>query len=397
MISRRRNVTPLNPQPHYDIEEVRQYLQANIDELIYHLYGSDATLSGKEWRVAEANGGKGTSCVIARRGNKAGLWFDHNPGAPYKKGGIIDLIVIAKNLSFGEAIEWAIDWLNLNADLSGGYAATSAINLKRPLDIQTAGPENLARLESNLQRHPAALQYLYNRGLTLSTINKFHLGIKEPYKRKTDGKTVANALCYPIISGDGEALSRYGCYNIPGVTENPVDKNGWGRGSPTTYYSGSTAGKTILFVAEGCKDLWILDQHLASTSLDSEVVIVTSSHGSGIPDEWKTIAFWRTWTVVYFGHDNDKSGEQIAHNLIRFCGREAFRVRVPEDMGKDWTDFFNAGGTVEQFKSLLDNAPAVSGPAPERDSSPEQLGEFAAKPVNINGAFANGYLYYPWS
>lgn len=379
-------------RPHYDLEELRQLLQVNIDGLVRHLYNGEATLTGHEWRVASALGGKGTSCVISRRGNKAGLWFDHNPEAHYRKGGIIDLISAAKGIDIADAIQWAATWINLRPEKPNSPNAGAQTSC-----VQSAGPENLARLESNLRRHPAALQYLYDRGLTIGTINKFHLGIKEPYKRKTDEKIVTNALCYPIISSEGEPLSRYGCYNIPGITENPVDKNGWGRGRPTTYYSCAIAGKSTIFVAEGCKDLWMLDQHLAGTSSGREIAIISSSHGSGIPAEWKTSAFWESWDTVYFGHDSDGAGDQMARHLVRFCGREVRRARPPDMRGKDWTDFFKTSGTIEQFFELLNSAPIVTGPMPQSRGKPDQLGEFAAQPVNINGAFVNGYLYYPFT
>jgi hypothetical protein len=385
----RQSVVQLERRPRYDLEELRRRLQVGIDDLVRQLYGTDVTLSGSEWRIASATGGKGTSCVIGRRGTKAGLWFDHNPGAQYLKGGVIDLIAAAKGLATAEAIQWAANWINLQPENERRDAGSP--------DDKLAGPENLARLENNLRRHKAALQYLFDRGLNEATISKFHLGIKEPYRRKTDGKTVIDALCYPLMSSNGEPLSRYGCYNIPDVTQNPVDQNGWGRGSPDTYYSNSIAGKSILFVTEGCKDLWVLDQHITGDPLASRMVLISSSHGSGIPAEWRTPAFWASWEIVYFGHDNDQAGEQMARNVVRFCGREALRARVPEERGKDWTDFFKAGGTVEQFCHLLASAAAVSDPAPERAMTPDAVGEFAANPVNINGAFVNGYLYYPFT
>lgn len=398
MTHQHRDPITANPRPRHDLEELRRELQKRVDQLVNHLYGADATLSGHEWRVSAATGGKGTSCAISRRGSKAGCWYDHDPGAEYRSGGIIDLISVVKNLSIADAIEWAASWLNRPPDDHGRRGFRIQPKESRQKEVaQAAGTENLARLESNLRRHHAALQYLHDRGLTTETILKFHLGLKEPYRRKSDGKTVSNALCYPLISSAGEPLNRYGCYNIPGVTENPVDKNGWGRGSPSTYYSGPVSKKGILFVAEGCKDLWILDQCLAGTPLENDIIIVSSSHGSGIPDEWKDAHFWSPWSAVYFGHDNDKAGEQIARTLIRFCGREVYRVRVPEGMGKDWTDFFKGGGTAAQFGSLLENAPTVSDPAPEREGGKDKVGEFAAQPMNINGAFVNGHLYYPFT
>jgi hypothetical protein len=263
--------------------------------------------------------------------------------------------------------------------------------------IQPAGPENLARLESNLRRNQAALQHLLDLGLTPASVSKFHLGIKEPYRRKGDGKLVRHALCYPVISCDGEPLGRYGCCAIPGLTENPPDQCTWGRGKPLTYYSGSVDGKTGLVVAGTCQDLWAIDERLMSSLLADQAVVIAPSYGPNIPDEWKRPEFWSSWAAVYFAQGIDPAGERMARDLVRLCGREVFRVRVPESAGPGWVEFFKSGGTGEQFLDLLKCAQILSSPAPEEGGSTDQPGEFAANPVNINGAFVNGRLYYPFT
>jgi hypothetical protein len=67
-------------------------------------------------------------------------------------------------------------------------------------------------------------------------------------------------------------------------------------------------------------------------------------------------------------------------------------------LGKDWTDFFQRGGTPEQFFELLHDAPAVSEPLPQVEDlwDTEAVGDFAAEPIDINGAYERGYLYYPF-
>lgn len=68
---------------------------------------------------------------------------------------------------------------------------------------------------------------------------------------------------------------------------------------------------------------------------------------------------------------------------------------------KDWTDFWQHGGTVDEFRSLLDEAPIASGAkvvgsaAQAPDPAVPRVGRFSYKPVDINGAFVNGHLYYP--
>jgi hypothetical protein len=73
------------------------------------------------------------------------------------------------------------------------------------------------------------------------------------------------------------------------------------------------------------------------------------------------------------------------------------RVRVPEYVGEGWINFFLRGGTGEQLADLIERAPTMSVPVPLGAGALGHVGEFAAGPVNINGAFANGYLYYPFT
>jgi hypothetical protein len=260
-----------------------------------------------------------------------------------------------------------------------------------------AGPENLGRLKSNLWRNAAATKYLFDRGLSAETIRKFHLGIKEPYHRRSDGKTVSGVLCYPLISSNGEPLSRYGYYSIPGVTEYPPDQDSLGPGRPATYYSGDVTTKTILLVADNCLELWILDQHLKGTEHEETTVIISPSHPSCIPDEWKTEEFWSRWAAVFFVQGNAGGNEKTIRRLARYCLRDIFRVCIPNDMGQNWIEFFRLGGTADRFIELQRTSTLLSSSAPKEDERKDQVGEFAANPVNINGAFVNGYLYYPFT
>jgi hypothetical protein len=263
--------------------------------------------------------------------------------------------------------------------------------------INDAGVENLARLESNLQRNTEALHYLRSHGISDRTIEKFRLGIKEPYRRKADGLSVANLLCYPLLSTTGDPLGRYGYCNIPGITKNFEGAQYSSPGRARTYHHGDVVGKVKLFVAGNCQDLWVIDQHLSLCEHGGKILVVTSTHGDALPDEWMIPAFWASWGDIYLGLTNDGIAERLIDKINRRCGREARRVRIPQEMGRTWADFFLAGGNAERFEKLLDDAELIPGPQPLATENMEQPGEFAANPININGAFANGYLYYPFT
>jgi len=256
--------------------------------------------------------------------------------------------------------------------------------------------EFLAVLRKRLRENPEAMSYLTSRGLNDEALDHFRLGLSTPYTRRKTDEEQSDALVYPMRGPDGVFYNKYGYYNIPNVTKNPVDKNGWMKGEVRTYYSdGIGEGRVGVFICEGAKDVWRHWQALAGTIYGNELLLITSTHGTGIPDEWKSHDFWERWDNVYLGQDNDEAGDFVAAKLAGMCGRDVRRVLVPKSYGKDWTDFWQQGGTIEEFGEILRNAPVVSQTInydePTDGAAP---GRFAYAPIDINGAFHNGHLYY---
>lgn len=405
------SIINLNPRKHrFDLAEIKSRLKYRIDGLVRELYGDDAKSHHNEWRIADILGGKGTSCAIARNGDKAGLWYDHNPSAAHKSGDAIDMIAYGRGLSIKDAIHWAARFVGLDSGptretLSNAGIWKQPATKATPLpasDPKPASLQNLTRRSRKLFRNRKAIDYLLNRGLTQETIKRFHLGLSEPYFSKLTNQTVENALGYPLISRSGDPLGRFFYYKIPDVTLNPTSDNGWGAGSPVTYWSKATDGKRSVFVAEGAKDVWILAQKIEETELDKKMVVMTSSHGAGCPRDWQKRDFWSEFDTIYAGQDSDESGagDQMAERLAGYVGKKIRRVRVPSDMGKDWTDFFKSGGSIEAFEKLLKEAPLIGDVSEseieDKKEDYHSLGIHAANPININGAYVNGYLYYPF-
>ncbi|POP51542.1 hypothetical protein [Zhongshania marina] len=125
-----------------------------------------------------------------------------------------------------------------------------------------------------------------------------------------------------------------------------------------------------------------------------DYLIVSSTHGSGIPQEWKGPEFWSRWEAVLLGHDNDEAGDAMAERIALLAGRELHRVKVPDSLGKDWTDFWQNGGDVHLFNQQVNNATVVSVQVKNSNGSPEQFGRVSYDPVDINGAYHGGHLYY---
>jgi hypothetical protein len=250
------------------------------------------------------------------------------------------------------------------------------------------------RLKKRLRDNKKAIQFLTGRGLTLETIEHFGLGLSLPYSSKKRGRERSDALVYPLRGPDGKFYNKYGYCSVPGVTVNPPERSFWTTGEARTYYGGSATGKSLLFVCRSTLDLWRHWLSLKGASFGADLLLISSTSDTAFPEEWKGQSFWAGWETVLLGFDNDDAGEQMTQLLAEFLGRDARRVRVPRRFGKDWTGFWQGGADVSEFTSLLRDAPVLSLNVQSDDEGEDGYGRFAYKPVNINGAFHNGHLYY---
>jgi energy-coupling factor transporter ATP-binding protein EcfA2 len=377
-----------------EVETLKVELSSRIDQLIPELFGISAKRTNREYRIGSIHGESGASLAISRTGKEAGLWFDHNP-AGSGSGDVLTLIQQAKNLSFKETLAWARTWLGAaTSSTQGSHTDSRKISTPKPNNGRAANQEFLARRQKRLSDSRAALAWLEKRGINAKTTEFFRLGLSEEY---VDRENVphSDALVAPVINSDGHPLGQFVYYNIPGLTLNPAAANGWMKGPPRTYYSGVVAGHKTLFVCEGLKDLWRTWQVLREDG-SLELLLISSTHGSAIPDEWQYASFWERFDLVFLGHDADEAGDETARRIAKLAGHEMLRVRPPkkEHMDKDWTDFWQ-GGTVDEFRKLLAEASVMSeeiAPSTETDTT---LGRHDYKPVDIATAFHRGHLYYP--
>ncbi len=88
----------------------------------------------------------------------------------------------------------------------------------------------------------------------------------------------------------------------------------------------------------------------------------------------------------------------MAHWVRKLAGRDVYRVRVPEDYDKDWTDFFRSGQTAEDLAALLETARIfdVTVQTLLSPTLPHQDGAHAVIPVDVSRAYVNGHLYVPF-
>lgn len=386
----------------HTIPEIASMLADQAEAVVRHLL-PNGRLEHHEWCVGSIHGEPGDSFKVHLVGEKVGWWKDF--ALPGDKGGgdLVELWHKVRNVDKSTALKEIREFLGLNRRL---HVAPRNQPAERSLQAPAVAGKPISReyhqtLRSNLLKNDAALAYLkgISRGLDDNTIKHFGLGLSGEYKL-SDGTVTSKAIVAPMrLPASGGWLSKTAYITIPGLTMNPRDTNGWMKGRPQTYYSDQIHKQTILFVCEGLKDVWRHWRALAEHKLLDRILLVSSTHGSAIPEEWKHPSFWAKWETVYLGQDNDEAGDILAERVLEIVGREARRIRVPDEIGKDWTDFWQNGGTLERFIALLDGAPVASGAAIEKVDDPHRslpkVGRFSYKPVDINGAYVNGFLYYP--
>lgn len=375
-------------------DDVRSALQDRIVEVVQALYPA-AQKDGNSFRLGNLQGEPGTSLSIevVRKGAQ-GAWTDFSTN---EKGGIFDLIQASQGLDFKQALVWACSFLGLSPSVR-----TFAAPLTREgTEISFANLRALEANERRLQQNPDALAYLNGEwhGLTRTTIQHFRLGLSSYIDKSTGTAVYEHALSYPQMDSKGQLRSRFLRSRIPGVTTGIDEKKDWASGLPSTYWVTPAAARQDLLVCEGAKDGWRLWQELQGTSLASRLCIVTSTHGSVIPEEWKTPAFWASWDTVYAGQDADESGDSMALKVREHAARDIRRLRVPDGKGKDWTEYLNSGASSRELQHLLWEAPVVTqslAETPVTGVVPFESGFYHVTPVDLSRAFINGFLYYPF-
>lgn len=201
--------------------------------------------------------------------------------------------------------------------------------------------ENLHELLLNL---PMQLKFLQEtKGWTLETIKRFKIGFHK------------GRFTIPVYDLDG------GVRNILKYKINP-------QGEEHKFLSwASGLGSSYLFPVENLKQSTILlTEGISDTILANQMgfpaICVTTGAGSLIPNMFLSEFVDKDIIILY---DRDVAGKEgavrVANQLARFGRVKICHLPENEANAKDFTDFvLLLGWGVEQFKTLIDNAPVYS-------------------------------------
>jgi hypothetical protein len=396
-----------------------------VENVVSHLIGAgNYSRNGKHLCMSAYDGGaSGGSFVInLEAAHPPGHWYENNEAESDRSSGdLAEYWTMVRGLDKKEAYHEIKNWLGLgnqpstlnrpepkaklhlvknDADKKEDKKKRLVKHLSSTKDVSV---QSLKKFKALLSKNQEAIDYLTNRGLSSETIDYFNLGLSQIYKDKKDVEH-KDSLVFPLINQFGKLFKPYAYYNVPGVSLNPATDNGWCASSPRLSYNTQVTEKhQYMVVVEGFKDLWILHQHLQGTDLSEKVVITTSTHGSNVPVEVQSDpTIFNGIKSIFLAFDGDEAGNGICEVWKPFVGQRGYRVKPFEAKKKgdpkDWTDYFQAGKTVEDFVQLLKTAEHLQ--AVNLDVTPTNLSDYkpgqtyAYNPIDISGAYVNGHLYY---
>lgn len=242
-------------------------------------------------------------------------------------------------------------------------------------------------VQEKLFKQDNPFTYLTYLGITEETIQDLNLSLSKPYEL-ANGKIQVNALQYYIHDKSGEsykvASSKLGFYNLDGLTENPTAKSGWsGKYCLFNFINKNIDQKSIIIV-ENIIDAAIFYQYLMKWEKLNSFIICHP-----------------TQKKLYFAEDADFSVFRNCKDVFIFIPDLDEVKYIVDRIGVDcnyvqpktgsYSTFFSRYSQLG-FSELLLNSETIKF---RLKSDSVGAGRFSSNPVNINGAYVNGYMYYP--
>ncbi len=215
------------------------------------------------------------------------------------KGDVIDFIKLYKGCEFVEAVKY----------LDPNF-----------YDKEDSPPK--------LEKIVAPEEYLHSRGLTVQTIEKFGLKLVKHLNLDAIEIPLSTGKRYRMLQGNTKYLYETGTKVCLLKT---IDK------------------ASSVVITEGEFDAFMVYQ-------ETGMAAWTSTSGvKSFEASWKQD--FEGVGKIYIAFDNDEAGRSSIEDVASKLGIErCYRLEVPRNYGKDWTDFFLNGGTKSEFEELLKSA-----------------------------------------
>lgn len=378
-------------------------IDSGTENVVRYLMGDNPKRTGNYLHVGNVLGDKspdGTgSLAIYLSGAQTGYWVDNSTN---ESGDLVELWTRNRNLSKSDAIKQIREYLNID---NTSFTAKPHLQIVQPAGkvsviheekIDPASKQNLKYLRDRLLGNEKAMLWLTNRGLDAAkAVEQFGLGLQQ------EKNGIGEILRVPLIDSSGVITKRSAYYPISDLTSDIFGSTPKCKGSVAWSYANARLNQKYLFICEGFKDQWILKQHIDNSEFAKDILIITSTHGTNIPQIGIQRHYYTGFERVFLGHDNDGKSDATVKKLAQAIGSRHRRLEVPDGYGKDWTDFFYAGGTVAELLQLMWNAETINLPIIESNESltldEYQINnDYDLTTLTISGySYHNGFMYYP--
>jgi twinkle protein len=299
-------------------KEISILLSKRTDEVAKHLLPKGKKI-GNEWRVGSVGGEAGESLGVHLIGDKAGVWCDFSN--PNHNGDLLDLWCAVRNLSLGEAIKEAANYLSISSPRFEGHKPKSFDKPKQQL-IEVLPMES------------TVMNYLVNeRKLTRETVLAFKISrrgeeIVFPYWREGE-LILLKYIKLERVNGKKQVLASPNC-------------------EPCLFgWHLIPANNRKITLCEGEIDAMSLHQY------GYPALSVPFGGGGGDKQKWIEYEYERLaiFNEIYLCFDNDNVGRETIIELVNRLGRHRCRiVTLPK---KDANECLQAGVTKDEIDSCF--------------------------------------------
>lgn len=333
----------------HDKDAIVNALNNNVEEFVTSLLGEPISRQNGELRFGSNKG----SLIVTTKGEKAGLWCDHQTG---EGGTLLKLIMAEKNLSFKESLALAADHFNIEPTVKQSSRIDLSDLDERNLDESKLSKVRYARQLANESKEISgtlAERYLKDhREIDSSICSKeirFLESIKEP-----STKNFYPALL--VVGKNKEGI-------VEGVQVTYLDQDGSkAKGVESAKRSYGLIKGSSIPVHEGGNMIAVAEGVETALSVASANKNLTVFSSLGSITNFSAQDFKAKGQTILICADNDPS-DNPSNSKVNIAAEElskkGFNVLIakPREVGKDFNDVLKEQG-IGAVKEII-NKPVV--------------------------------------